>query len=674
MSEAHPEISLTDVAWLTALARTLTRDDAEADDLVQETWVAARTSPPSGGGVNRPWLATVLRRFHLQALRSGRRRARRAEVAARPEALPDTAELVERAELQRTLADCLLSLDDPFRTTLMLVAFEGVTTAEIAERDGVSAGTVRHRVRRAREMMRERLVAIDGEDWSKWNAALLPFARLPLPGESGALGAVVSSKAVATSAKVGAAVMTLKILVATSVVAAALTALSLLGEGSVDDVPYVQQRVAQAPEEDPTSLEEVGPLRSRSSATESAASEVEGETVPESASETKEDEDERAAPVAPRPAEPETATLEIRILSKQPGWFASLAADTPAFVDRNGPSWTVGRLEAGFQMKTSGGDGPGRTCALNQNSGVYRFTNVRPGIPLRAIAIDGFFLPGDEVAIPPLLAGEERVVEVIVTTPLRTFGGRVLAPNGEPVGGASVLISRPGDEEWSGDTTTPDGRFALKRISAEELVLAIKADGFAPLVEPAHRVMDAPVEFVLDRGRAVRLQVRNADQEPIPVAEVVGRLPGAPLFSNDYGATDERGILALESMPAFDFPLEVTLGGRAFRDVLPAAEVDHVVQLPAWRSCRVRVVGPRPDGVGTLRVSLRPVAPAQGKGLNRELAPGTTDVVFDRVFPGTYGAALERVRGRRVVWSGSPVDVDVTEGGTEEATAELRNL
>ncbi|MEL6906361.1 MAG: sigma factor, partial [Planctomycetota bacterium] len=71
MSDAHPEISLADVAWLTALARSLTRDEADADDLVQDTWIAARTSPPEHGRVNRPWLATVLRRFHLQSLRSG---------------------------------------------------------------------------------------------------------------------------------------------------------------------------------------------------------------------------------------------------------------------------------------------------------------------------------------------------------------------------------------------------------------------------------------------------------------------------------------------------------------------------------------------------------------------------------------------------------------------------
>ncbi|MEM8710586.1 MAG: RNA polymerase sigma factor, partial [Planctomycetota bacterium] len=239
MSEAHFNLSPKDVVWLTALARTLTRDGADADDLVQEAWMAARSSPPPRGGPNRPWLATVLRRFHLQSLRSERRRDQRSRRAAKNEALPSTAELVERAELQRTLADCLLSLEDPYRTTLMLVAFEGVTTAEIAERDGVSVGIVRHRVRRAREMMRAKLMASDGEDWSRWCAVLLPIARLPLPGEVTAVQALASSKLVTTSAWVGASAMAFKLLVTVSIVIVLLTATTLFDRDPLAVAPYV---------------------------------------------------------------------------------------------------------------------------------------------------------------------------------------------------------------------------------------------------------------------------------------------------------------------------------------------------------------------------------------------------------------------------------------------------
>ena len=42
-----PEALLAHAAWLRRLAEVLTRGDADAEDLVQETWLAALRSPPS---------------------------------------------------------------------------------------------------------------------------------------------------------------------------------------------------------------------------------------------------------------------------------------------------------------------------------------------------------------------------------------------------------------------------------------------------------------------------------------------------------------------------------------------------------------------------------------------------------------------------------------------------
>src|SRR5690606_23864875 len=46
---------------LRRLARALTADDATADDLVQDTWVAALRNPPGEDRPVRPWLSTVMR-------------------------------------------------------------------------------------------------------------------------------------------------------------------------------------------------------------------------------------------------------------------------------------------------------------------------------------------------------------------------------------------------------------------------------------------------------------------------------------------------------------------------------------------------------------------------------------------------------------------------------------
>ena len=47
--------------WVRALARELVRDEHRAEDVVQETWVAALRRPPRDDSNVRGWLATVVR-------------------------------------------------------------------------------------------------------------------------------------------------------------------------------------------------------------------------------------------------------------------------------------------------------------------------------------------------------------------------------------------------------------------------------------------------------------------------------------------------------------------------------------------------------------------------------------------------------------------------------------
>lgn len=212
MTDPNPELSLADVTWLTALARTLTRDGALADDLVQDTWLAARKSPPPTG-VNRPWLARVLQRLHGRFRRTETRRTSRQQAASSSKALTGPAELIERAELQRTLADCLLSLEEPFRSTLMHVAFEERTPKEIADGESVSVASVRRRLRKARELLKQKLEREYGREWKQWYAALLPFAELPLPGEVAVASAASSSVASSTQLALGGLLVSKTVLV-----------------------------------------------------------------------------------------------------------------------------------------------------------------------------------------------------------------------------------------------------------------------------------------------------------------------------------------------------------------------------------------------------------------------------------------------------------------------------
>src|SRR5688572_16337820 len=158
--------------WIRRLAAGLLRDEAGAEDLVQETWLAALTRPPAEGRL-RPWLREVARNFARQHHRGKARRAAREAVArapAEPEAPPAFA---ERLEAEQRLTRELAALEEPFRSTLMLRYYEELEPAEIAARLGLPGGTVRWRVMRALQLLRERLDRAHGGDRRAWSLALV---------------------------------------------------------------------------------------------------------------------------------------------------------------------------------------------------------------------------------------------------------------------------------------------------------------------------------------------------------------------------------------------------------------------------------------------------------------------------------------------------------------------
>lgn len=185
-----PAALLEDLGWVRALARGLVRDEALAEDLVQETWLEAAERKWPGGRPPRAWLATVLRNLFRQEQRSGARRRRREGLVAAEEALPSTAELVERIELQRLLAEEVLRLEEPLRSTLVLRFAKGLEPKEIAGRQGIPASTVRSRSRRGLEILRERLDARSGGDRRRWLVGIVPIA---LEREGGLSTALLST-------------------------------------------------------------------------------------------------------------------------------------------------------------------------------------------------------------------------------------------------------------------------------------------------------------------------------------------------------------------------------------------------------------------------------------------------------------------------------------------------
>ncbi|HTF87167.1 MAG TPA: RNA polymerase sigma factor [Planctomycetota bacterium] len=175
---------LSDARWVRQLARSLAIDESAADDLAQETWlVALRDGPKHLIRSPRAWLRRVLTHAAGHEARRSALRKDREVAAARAEALPSTIELAEHAELQRSLAEAVLALAEPYRSTILWRYFGNLSSEEIAKRLGVPSSTVRNRLRRGLDQLR---TALERGGGSKWQAQCLALAASKPSGLAGA--------------------------------------------------------------------------------------------------------------------------------------------------------------------------------------------------------------------------------------------------------------------------------------------------------------------------------------------------------------------------------------------------------------------------------------------------------------------------------------------------------
>ena len=189
-----PTVPVADVAellehsdWIRKLAYVLVRNDTQADDLTQETWLAVLRSPPTPSLPVRPWLSQVVRNvLRMEYRGEKRRRVRESEshhsATSDPASLETPERLVARAQTQRMLSALVLKLDDPYRSTVLLRYFEGLSAAAIAERQGVPSGTVRWRIKKGLDQLRIELDRCHCGSRRAWQLALVPLgSEFPVP-------------------------------------------------------------------------------------------------------------------------------------------------------------------------------------------------------------------------------------------------------------------------------------------------------------------------------------------------------------------------------------------------------------------------------------------------------------------------------------------------------------
>ncbi|HEX6886283.1 MAG TPA: sigma-70 family RNA polymerase sigma factor [Planctomycetota bacterium] len=519
--------------FLRALARGLVGAE-RADDLLQDTYVAAIAHPPRHDSAPRAWLARILRnRARTRGQREGERPRHEAR-AAREHAADeerDAPALLAELELARALLAALEGLREPYRGTLYLRYYRGLAPAEIAARAGLPPKTVKTRLARGLALLRVELDRRPGGR-EAWVALLLPLARGPAPLAPGPPPALALP------------------------VPLALAGLVLLGAGGAwlalrardATLPAAPAPHASAPELAPST-----PLRA---------------PAPRAAREVA----RPSPPAAPAPAP--VLRLAGSVLDEAGHPLGD--ARVQAVVLASGPSFARGAgleedEEPGPLAEAHTTSAPDGSFALAlEPGGLVRIVVARAG---RApVARRLFGVSGQTLALAPLVLWPAEVLE-----------GEVLDPAGLPVPGAELLLVRE-DEGLVGGrgvrgfelagTSDARGRFHLTDLAPGAWQLEVRAAGFAPLARAGHapwrEAEHGPLVLTLAPGGRLAGEVLGlAPGEHARVQLLVRPLAPAP---EEHGprvrlvALDERGAFELAGL-ALDEEHELLLlevaGGAA---------------------------------------------------------------------------------------------------------------
>jgi RNA polymerase sigma-70 factor (ECF subfamily) len=153
------------------IARSILRDDFEAEDALQEAYIRAFTGLDSFRGESRlgTWLASIVMNEALGRLRRrkpsvdfdtfAKTHEAGAEIirfpAQNPDLDPETA--MAQREIRALLERAIDALPEAFRTVLVARLIEGMSIEETAELFDIRAETVKTRLHRARRLLKDEM-------------------------------------------------------------------------------------------------------------------------------------------------------------------------------------------------------------------------------------------------------------------------------------------------------------------------------------------------------------------------------------------------------------------------------------------------------------------------------------------------------------------------------------
>jgi RNA polymerase sigma-70 factor (ECF subfamily) len=161
--EAFDRWVLPELTTMYRVAVAITRDHAEAEDLVQDSLVRAYQALDRFDGANpRAWLSTIVRNTHIN-----RNRRRRPGLLHDPDGIDQQAQTAPGADIGALAAifdaqveQALRELPEDQQTVIELVDVAGLSYQQAADALGVPTGTVMSRLHRGRKRIKKKLSAI----------------------------------------------------------------------------------------------------------------------------------------------------------------------------------------------------------------------------------------------------------------------------------------------------------------------------------------------------------------------------------------------------------------------------------------------------------------------------------------------------------------------------------
>lgn len=567
-----PNPFLEHAEWLERLAPALVFDSNQVDDVVQETWLTLLERPPRHATAPQGWLRSVLRNAARHSTRSRKRRAEHEAAAADLRAhssVPTPDEALDRALTRRRVTDAVLGLAPLHREVILLHYFEDVPAEAIARQLRVPAATIRTRLHRAREALRQELDREFG-DRRTWGLALVPWGRR---GQAPAATSVVGSW--------GAWFVSKKVLTT------ALGLLLLLGFAVWRPSPWksdsgLESTTAALAPKDGVDRKSTVQL-SRRDRTVDSESEVGTESTGLSPS-------DETVGTAPDPAAPEDSfglrpgdlpwTGYVvdpdgqRVAGIGLGWFPSEDLFRLHRDERLPVPFTedelLTALARDLDVKALGEREraqiwhdalPGEFDSVDSLQPIFARTGRRGEFTLTPpsslgdvfVTDDGWFVLGSEWTRGR--TPETRELRLLVA-PARLVAGRVVDTDGHPIGRASIEIGarresigtlQPDDFGTRGIRSVvlesdPDGRFETRAPDLREIGVLVRSESHEPKYVSWSSSINEPLVIVLEPKPAHE----HGDIEGVVVDVDGGPVAGAQVFVGDDSTTsDERGSFRL---------------------------------------------------------------------------------------------------------------------------------